>query len=215
VNTYSDPHKVSHSDIAIKRVTSKYFCILEGDDTWCDNQKIQIALDILEHNPEYVTFAHDTLYNDLQNKTQKSLAHDIQHTEIRNPVTFENAPYFHTSSRICRNIVKYSKNAKLHGDIFLYYIYLEKGPLYFCDKVMSVYNITGIGMWSKMSNSEAAKSWILIQGQLNKYLDYQHDEFFTRNVGNPKILALSKKILGTKLAWEFWFFLKFIEKTFR
>jgi hypothetical protein len=38
--------------------------------------------------------------------------------------------------------------------LILFYSMLNKGPLYYYDKVMSVYNITGTGIWSKLSKKQ-------------------------------------------------------------
>jgi glycosyltransferase involved in cell wall biosynthesis len=212
-NTGSDPSKVPHSAIAIASVKTKYFCVLDGDDSWCDNQKLQIALDILENQPQYITFAHDTLYNDIANQTKRSLVHDIHNIKIENPVLFENAPYLHTSSRIHRNIVKYSKHKRAKGDIFLFYTYLDKGPLYYYDKVMSIYNISGKGIWSGLSQAEKVKAGATTQYELNRYFNYKHDIFFTRRVGETKRLNTYKKIFGKRLGWELWYHLE-IANTF-
>jgi glycosyltransferase involved in cell wall biosynthesis len=211
VNTGSDPQKAFHEKTAIKRVNSKYYCILEGDDAWCDNRKIQIALDFMENNPEYITFAHDTLVNDIPHNNQKSLVHEVQKIEIKNPMIFENAIYLHTSSRIHRNVVRFSKNSNIYLDIVLFYLYLDNGPLYYFDKIMSVYNITGKGVWSGLTISETEKINDYLQGKLNQFFDYKYDTFFTDRVVDKKNLELYKKRYGKKLGWEFWIFLKFNE----
>jgi glycosyltransferase involved in cell wall biosynthesis/SAM-dependent methyltransferase len=209
VNTWSDPGKAFHGHIALRSVNTKYVCILEGDDAWCDNKKIQIALDILENNPGYVTFAHDTLYNDNVNKTKKSLVHEIYKTEIKNPVTFKNALYLHTSSRIHRNIFKFSENPETYIDLFMFYIFLNEGPLYYYDKIMSVYNVTGKGMWSNLSDMDIKKALDIQQYELNKFFNYKHDVFFTSRIGEKKTLELLKKIYGRNLGWKLWYILTF------
>jgi glycosyltransferase involved in cell wall biosynthesis len=210
VNTFSTPGVVRHTEIAIKGVKTKYFCVLDGDDSWCDSHKIQIALDFLENNPEYTTFAHDTWYYDNVIGTKRSLVHDIHRTEIQNPVHFENAPYLHTSSRIHRNIVKYSSKQNTNGDIYLFYIYLNQGPLYYYDKVMSVYNVTGRGDWSGLSQAQKYRVGITTQYKLNKYFNYKYDSFFTRRLGETKGLESYKKIFGKRLGWELWYHLEFM-----
>lgn len=206
VNTYSSPDKVNHVEIALKRVNTKYFCILDGDDAWCDKNKIQCALDILEKNPEYITFAHDTIFNDIVNQTKKSLVHEIYNTEIQNPVTLEkNVLYLHTSSRIHRNVVKFSKNPDAYADIFLFYIFLDKGPLYYHDEIMSVYNITGRGSWSGMSGADVKKANAIQLYKINKFINYKYDAFFTERIGEIKTLEFLKKIFGKKLGWKLWY----------
>ncbi|MBE0670978.1 MAG: glycosyltransferase family 2 protein [Anaerolineales bacterium] len=206
VNTYFS--KIAHIEIALKKVDTKYLSILDGDDGWCDNKKIQIALDVLESNPQYITFAHDTIFNDVVNQTKKSLVHEIYKIEIQNPVTFENVLYLHTSSRIHRNVFKFSGERDIYTDIFLFYIYLDKGPLYYYDKIMSVYNITGKGAWSGMSTEDVNKENSLLQYKLNIFFNYKYDAFFTSRIVETKILVLLKKIGGRNLGWKLWFFLK-------
>jgi glycosyltransferase involved in cell wall biosynthesis len=208
VNTYSDPTREYHMHTAIKNVNTKYWCLLNGDDEWCDSQKIQIALDFLESNPEYITFAHDTMYNDITDKTKKSLVHEIHRAEIQNPVTFESAVYLHGSSRIYRNVIRFSEGKDIRGDIYLFYNYLDKGPLYFYDKVMSVYNINGMGVWSSLSDAARERLLAIDNYQLNRQFRYKYDEFFTKRAGYPKILVRLKKIFGKQLSWKLWLFLK-------
>lgn len=207
VNTYSS--RTTHIEVALKKVNTKYLSLLDGDDFWCDNQKIKIALDFLENNPQYVTFAHDTLFNDVVNGTKKSLVHAVYETEIQNPVTFKNISYLHISSRIHRNIVKFPEGRDASSDIFLFYLFLDKGPLYYYDKIMSVYNITGKGAWSGMSIADVNKANALLQYRLNIFFKYKYDTFFTSRIGETKILVFLKKIGGMKLGWELWRILKF------
>ena len=206
VNTYSN--KIPHFIIAFRKVKTKYLSMLEGDDAWCDVNKIQTALEILENNPQYITFAHDTLVNDIKQGTKKSLVHEIHKTEIQNPVTFENITYLHTSSRIHRNVFKFPEVRYVYKDLFLFYIYLDKGPLYYHDKIMSIYNITGTGVWSSLSTTEVNKANALLQYKLNVFFNYKHDAFFTSRIQEGKILRLLKKIFGKNFGWKLWYILK-------
>lgn len=202
-NTYFN--KITHVEIALKKVTTKYLSVLDPDDAWCDSNKIQTALGFLEKNPQYITFAHDTLFNDLKQGTKKSLVHEINKIKIQNPVTFENVIYLHTSSRIHRNVVRFPEDRDAYKDLFLFYLFLDKGPLYFHDKIMSVYNITGTGAWSSMSTAEIHKENALLQYKINKYFSYKYDAYFTSRVVEVETLQLLKKICGVKLGWEYWY----------
>ena len=103
-NTFLKPYNETQAYKAIQNVDTKYFCIIEGDDYWCDKEKIQIALDFLENNPEYIGFAHDTLQVDESDGSQVSWVHDKAKYTIENPVTFDDRFIFlMTSSRIFRN----------------------------------------------------------------------------------------------------------------
>jgi glycosyltransferase involved in cell wall biosynthesis len=203
VNTFSNPEREFHLVTALKNVRSRYFCALEGDDAWSDPKKIQLSLDTLEANPDYVVFAHDTLVNDLACGTKKSLIHEVLHLQLCNPITFETAPLFHTSARIYRNIIPFTDKTN-YSDIFVFYSFLDRGSLYYMDRIMSVYNSTGKGMWSRLSKSEGLKLDLLLCGMLNQYFNYKYDELFTLRAGNPTGLRLMKKLLGRQKAWDKW-----------
>jgi glycosyltransferase involved in cell wall biosynthesis len=40
-------------------VNAKYFCFLDGDDYWCNDNKLQTQIDFLENNPDYAGCFHD------------------------------------------------------------------------------------------------------------------------------------------------------------
>lgn len=46
-----------------ERCKGKYIAMLEGDDYWCDRNKLQIQFDFLEENKQFVGYAHSH-YND-------------------------------------------------------------------------------------------------------------------------------------------------------
>jgi glycosyltransferase involved in cell wall biosynthesis len=196
--------KRQHTYEALSNVKTKYFTILEGDDYWCDENKIQIAIDFLEANNQYVTFAHDTIYNDVLNKTRKALVREILNIKINNPVTLFSAQYLHMSSRIYRNVIDYKKlfkSPKMRGDLILFYIMLDKGPLYYYDKVMSVYNITGKGMWSKLSKKQQFVANETMYYKINKLLNYKYDDFFTSRIQRAALLKGLKRIFGMRMGW--------------
>src|SRR5574344_471532 len=85
-NTLSVSLKDNHALIAYKRLNTKYWCYIDGDDWWCDENKVRIALDFLEKNPEYYMFGHKTKVNFID-KNQKSY---MPAGEVKNPVTCGN-----------------------------------------------------------------------------------------------------------------------------
>lgn len=196
--------KLRHFREVLCKIDTEYLTIVEGDDRWSDNKKIQTAIDILERNPKYVTFAHDTLYDDAINKTKKSLVHDIHQTEVNNPVSLLSAPYLHTSARVHRNALNlkaYLRKLPDVRDIHLFYGYLDQGPLYYHDQIMSVYNINNKGVWNKLSAKDQAIQTEAAYRICNSLLHYKYDLFFTKKVSNIKLLERIKRILGVRLGW--------------
>ena len=171
---------LSHIRSILCKLHSRYFSILDGDDCWCNKDKLEVAIGILERNPEYTVFAHDTIYCNKKDNTKKSLVHDIHRKKITNPVLLEMAPYMHTSSRVYRNVIDFDTIPERFPllDVNLYYLMLDAGPLYFYDEPMSIYNITGNGIWSKLNSGERANTIYETHKIVNEMLGYKYDKFF-------------------------------------
>ena len=59
-NTFCKPYEETQSFKSMQNIDTKYFSIIEGDDNWCDENKIQTAIEFLESHPEYSGWASDT-----------------------------------------------------------------------------------------------------------------------------------------------------------
>lgn len=219
VNTFKLSREQNHVYQAFNRIDKKYFCYLDGDDYWCDENKIQVALDALENNPEYTTFAHDTLVKNDQNGTETSLAlaSGLARAQVKNKITLDKLVhfrcYFHPSARIHRNVIDFSKIPDgLLVDTFLLYVFFDKGHLYYCDKIMSVYNITGHGSWSKLSSKEQKKANSELFYKINHFFDYKYDGHFSRMVMKSNILKIFKLIFRKRLGWRLWYRLHYSKK---
>lgn len=221
-NTFLKKFSEIQSFIAIKEVKTKYFCIIDGDDYWLDECKIQIALDFLEKNSEYIGFAHDTLEVNKFTNTNLSYVHECFKWKISNPVTFcAEAPFFLTSSRIFR-YCGYDKCNILPIDYLLYYYHFSKGPIFYYDKIMATYviseNSTFASMGKKTRNLNSMFAY-----KLSLLFNFHEDEFCTNlqkiydvrnHVGifRYKLLCLFKIIFGIKNGWKLWFFIIFVPK---
>ncbi|MCI8570415.1 MAG: glycosyltransferase family 2 protein [Lachnospiraceae bacterium] len=51
---------------ALKKMDGEYFCVLDPDDYWTDEARLQKAVDFLDSNPDYVIYATNVykIYND-------------------------------------------------------------------------------------------------------------------------------------------------------
>lgn len=219
-NTFLNSDLGLQSYAAISNIKSDYFCVIDGDDYWCDESKIQTALDFLEAHPEYIGFAHDTLQVDKNSCTSQSYINTLLKMKISNPVTFSaDAPFFLTSSRIFRTSGYHHKNI-LPIDYLLYYYHLSKGPIYYCDKIMAAYVIGENNTFANLDGKICDLN-SMFPYKLSKMFDFQHDEFCTamlkkyddaNSVGETryKTLCLLKRIFGVKYGWHIWFYLTFV-----
>lgn len=223
-NTFCGPYLEMQSLAAIKSIKTPYFSIIDGDDYWCDENKIQIALDFLELHSEYNGFAHDTLQIDIGNSKESSYIHEcLKIDHIKNPVVFSaKAPFFLTSSRIFRT-GDYADKDILPIDYLFFYYHLSQGPIYYYDKIMAAYVIG--------ENSTFASQGTKIIQYLNSMFAYklfllfsaQQDSFCTEmqlkygescGVGQKyyKRLRFFKKIFGVNLGWKMFMYANFVPK---
>ncbi len=221
-NTFLKPYKETQSYQEIQRIDTKYFCIIEGDDCWCDANKVQIALDFLENHPEYIGFAHDTLQVNEFDKTSLSYVHDIMKYEIKNPVTLQvDAPFFMTSSRIFRNC-GFKEVGIWPVDYLVYNYHLGKGPIYYYDKVMAKYTFGYNGTWASLGTMGSDMNG-MFSYKLSQLFDFKQDEYCTemqkwydthcgQGIKHYKRLLMFKKIFGVKLGWKLWFIHRFVRK---
>jgi len=222
-NTFLKAYSKTQSYKAIQGVDTKYFCMIEGDDYWCDENKIQIALDFLENNPEYVGFAHDTLQVNEFDGTEKSWVHDKTNYNIKNPVTLgDDFIFLMTCSRIFRNC-NYKELKILPVDYLVYNYHLAKGPIYFYDKIMAVYTYGNNGTFATLNFKIIQDMNGMFAYKVSKMLGFKRDDICTKmqkwydtknGVGlkHYNRLLKFKKIFGTKLGWKLWFIHRFVMK---
>lgn len=217
-NTFLGPYMKMQSYDAICHIDTKYFCIIDGDDYWCNESKIQLALDFLENNPEYIGWAHDTEIITLFGKS--SYIHDDLKLNPQNPITLSaDAPFFLTSSRVFRTC-DYKEKHILPIDYLFYYYHLSKGPIYYHDDIMATYVL---GAQSTFANNFDKNLNSMFAYKLSKLFDFKQDEFcterlklydVTNKVGlkNYNKLLFLKKLFGVRYGWHVWFFLTFVPR---
>lgn len=218
-NTFLKSYLELQSYSAIKQINTKYFCIIDGDDYWCDSNKIQIALDFLEQNPKYIGFAHDTLQVDNFNQKSDSYIHELVKWPISTEVTLiAEAPFFLTSSRVFRKC-DYEVQGALPIDYLLYYYHLSKGPIYYYDKIMASYVIGKNNTFATLGNIKDLNG--MFAYKLSVLFGFKQDNFCTQlqkkydvtngvGVGRYNRLLLFKKIFGVQLGWRMWFISHFV-----
>lgn len=150
---------------AYKSVNTKYCALLECDDYWCDENKLELQINALEANLQCSFCSHQTkiinikdlcrpkAHEQLLVKNEKVLSQNIiSYTDIEK----EQKGYInHAGSRLIRmscvdlDKIKY-KEAFLYDNCQFYYLLL-KGDMYFINEIMNCYVQTGEGRFSGIS----------------------------------------------------------------
>jgi glycosyltransferase involved in cell wall biosynthesis len=138
---------------------TKYWTVLDGDDFWLSNEKIQKAVDFLESHPDFTLYGSNTLVkeNDALSLLNNSVTTDFDFTNI--PV------FLQTSSAFFRNFFEIQDLDHIadyfgtpfaecfKGDTFRNFLALTKGCGHYENSVDSVYNITNDGDWTALDEN--------------------------------------------------------------
>jgi glycosyltransferase involved in cell wall biosynthesis len=169
----------------LKLVRTKYFALLETDDYWCDDNKLQMQVDVLEQNSDCSFCAHNTLVDFKKNKkTKQFLNKKTQKYFFPKRIT---SKYFiepHTSSRLyrtsCLNLEEICDPIVATYDIATNFYFLTKGNLYYVDKIMSVYNYSQQGIYSSISPLEQRYRSGYVVYLLNKDFNFKYNHLLAR-----------------------------------
>lgn len=153
----------------IPMAKGKYIAFCEGDDYWCDENKLQNQYNIMESNPDVSICVHkvqcineDGSLNSktfhMDNGTQK-----VAQDKLAEMLLSVNGYCFHTSSYFIRKTVmtspEYQKmQGTFNGDVRFLRSSLLHGNAYYIDEIYSCRRLMSAGSWNermqKSSNKE-------------------------------------------------------------
>jgi len=146
-------------------INGKYWCILEGDDFWISNDKLQKQLEWLDANEDYTGCgSHTVIKNEITgiDGCVTPISKDWNLFDLllhRNKLDF----YTHPSSIVWRNVFLVHgfflppelKNDFVKGDTFLMHLMLGMGgKMHIIPERLSCYRYSGNGIWSSKSRDE-------------------------------------------------------------
>lgn len=134
----------------LSKARGKYLALCDGDDYWCDSNKLQLQYDFLEKNQEFSLCVHNTKIINLLTKEEYLFGIEETKELSRNEVVLKAGSIFHSSSHFFRLESWYVKHG---GRDFLdmervLWLCNEGRVMYFSD-VMSVYRLNTKGSWTE------------------------------------------------------------------
>ena len=182
---------------AYKSVDTKYLAVLECDDYWCNENKLQLQIKALEENPECSFSAHNTRFENEDDIYRKKENHKCMVTNKKikkiNIITLKDLEKLkynymnHVSSRVirtkCITDIENMENVEnfLYDNCQFYYLMLQ-GPMYYINKVMSVYNINTSSTFSGAQINKKIRIHIDNLWQLNKDTNYVIEDLIYRQL---------------------------------
>ncbi len=206
-NTINNPPETHHVCQAYGRISTKYWCYIEGDDYYSSENNLQVLIEKLEEHPECYTSAHNTIRKNADG-TEQLIVDEKFKEGIYRP--FE-IPYVHPTGRIHRTIKGMWKYG-LQGDALIYYYFQSKGLTYYINKAMSVYNYNNLGVWTSLSSRIQNRQYRLSPFRLCQYTNFENEKCW-RNLlikKDRQMVTFFSFFIGTKLAWYLWYIVKFV-----
>lgn len=170
---------------AYEQLDSDYFCVLDPDDYWVDENFLQKAVDFLEEHSEFICYSQNTvLIKD--NKQMGVYCSKNVKSHITNSIIdyLEGSACIpHTTGAVYRNviyrggapdIVKKSvgthSESSYRGDHERFVMHLRYGKAMFVNEIAGVYRINETGIWGSASK--------LHQELLNAQMELDMIEFY-------------------------------------
>jgi glycosyltransferase involved in cell wall biosynthesis len=188
------------------QASGKFMALCEGDDYWTDPCKLQKQVDLIEKNPHCSMCVAKTQFRNIDDY---SLTPEYDYKPEFHFIDIFYKQYFHTSSYLIpgsylNQYLKANKNLKF-GDTSMRYILADMGPFVFLDEFVSVYRITGHGIWSSLNKYEQVKMHIQLHESFFKHFNRKYRQEFSKILIGEyfQMLILTLKMLRIRAFIEF------------
>ena len=175
----------------LDKAKGKYIALCDGDDFWCDDNKLQKQVDYMDLHKNISLCSHNT---EIINENNEKI--DLINSYLEGIVTIENFlsnnSSMHTSSMLFRKkdvlkLPNYYYEATV-GDLPLKLHLLSKGNCYHFNNVMSCYRTNAINSWSvAQKNNDIVKHKnfemeIQVYNSFNKETKYVYDDLIKNKI---------------------------------
>jgi len=157
----------------LKETKGKYVAICEGDDYWTDPLKLQKQVDFLEAHPDHSMCFHRAMLLKHSGLEEHSIPEDVDRDNVRYDDLLRTSNFIATASVVFRRCNEplptwFWELPFLDKGLYLYLS--GQGKFKCLPEFMSVYRISGTGVWSKLSVIDQHKSYLRFYTVIGPYL---------------------------------------------
>jgi len=164
---------------------SKYTALMDGDDYWIDDYKLQTHVEFMESHPQCsISFDDIIFFDEKENKynfynIQQQIKNDILTTQDITSVNFI------ANISCCFYYSKYFEQIPNEffkmfvGDWMLNIQFSMFGEIGHVKKAMTIYRRNEHGIWNGLSEADKNKTTMELIDDYNKFLNYTYNEQFS------------------------------------
>lgn len=152
----------------------QFIALLEGDDFWIDDEKLQLQHDFLQSHPDHaICFHRVTAQRDGSAVRQIPPGRMRERSTLKDLIEYGN--FIATASVMLRNRVadgfpEWFYELKI-GDLPLLILNARHGDIGFIDRTMAVYRVHPGGAFSSIPNAARVREAVRTLSYLNEFLD--------------------------------------------
>lgn len=199
-NQYSKGVKVTKV-YQFPRAKGKYITTCEGDDYWCDDNKLQMQFDFLEKHPDYSACVHNTMILNCRTGEERvKVENAVDETLSTEQVLFNTVTEFHTSSIMFRNkfiTIPDELVMSWSGDCSRAAYLALSGKVFRFAKVMSVYRFFAEGSYTARTEKvpktvliKRCAEVILFYRGVDKLSNYKYHSVFENKIAEKEFEIL-------------------------
>lgn len=178
LNTDHNLGMIQNSIRSYQACHGEYIALLDGDDYWCAEDKLQQQVDFMDQHPDFSICFHSVLKVYEDGVQPPVVMRPKQIKDVYDISDLISSNFIQTCSALLRNGAihefprwAYSLNLL---DWLMFIMAAEHGKIKFIDQVMGAYRVHSAGYWSSMDSMKRLITYFDYFENLDPYLDYKY-----------------------------------------
>lgn len=170
-------------DVAtLKLCEGEYLALMNGDDYWIDENKLQTQADFLDRNPDTVLCYHRARVDNENDGTSFETVYLEKDEVLPAESLLQGYNPIMTATVMMRNVFKMPDwySVLPYGDMPMYLMLSQTGKIKYIDKLMGVYRIHSNGDWQGDSVKNNLLKDLKFYEFMNEKLDHKYDHLIKK-----------------------------------